>query len=102
MDIINIIFNPPRRWGLRGDLYLWDKLKDYFIENGLLHSINDFEHKLYSLFHRFVGVQLGSENMSYVEEFAHGGMSSGSIDHQFWIDTGFPILIANYIRVVRD
>ena len=31
-------------------------------------------------------------DFAVVEQFAHGGMSSGGVDNQWWVDTGIPLL----------
>ena len=62
---LSIIFEEkPKRWGLRGDPYFWDHLKQ-------LAEYMDF---------------------AVIDQFAHGGMSSGGVDNLWWMETGIPLL----------
>ncbi|MBQ1817260.1 MAG: hypothetical protein II124_01375 [Clostridia bacterium] len=40
------------------------------------------------------GKELTDEYMDFavVKEFAHGGMSSGGVDNQWWMEEGIPLL----------
>ena len=31
-------------------------------------------------------------DFAVIEQFAHGGMSSGGVDNQWWMQTGIPLL----------
>lgn len=31
-------------------------------------------------------------DFAVVKQFAHGGMSSGGVDNQWWVETGIPLL----------
>ena len=62
---LSLIFEEkPVRWGLRGDPYFWDYLKE-------IAEYMDF---------------------AVIEQFAHGGMSSGGVDNMWWTEEGIPML----------
>ncbi len=89
---VSVIFNKkPERWGLRGDPYFWDYLKER-TEN--IETITPYElEKLISdEFLSLSGKPLAPSSMGYVKQFAHGGMSSGGIDGAWWTETGIPLL----------
>lgn len=39
---------------------------------------------------------------SYVEEFSHGGMSSGQLSGEFWIDKGIPLIVSRYRKIMLE
>lgn len=45
---------------------------------------------------RLVGVSITHDKDVFVQEFAHGGMSSGYISMTFWRECGLPTLIENF------
>ena len=97
---LSIIFErKPRQWGLRGDPYLWDEMKELCVGDSLDiddYGIADFVSKY---FEKTTGQPLTFDAQAYVERLAHGGMSSGSVSGSFWITRGIPLLIENLRRV---
>ena len=89
-------FEHPSQWGLRGDPFLWDALRKSFMTIPPPHSSKGFVALLKSEFKRMVGVPITHDSDVYVEEFAHGGMSSGYISLSFWRERGIPMLQKNF------
>lgn len=79
----------PEHWGLRGDSYFWKYLQEHIPEdmtaNGIKQWIKNEHYKL-------TGKRLTLWSTEYVEEFAHGGMSSGRISGEWWLTKGIPLL----------
>ena len=97
---LSIVFERrPSRWGLRGDPYLWDEMKDNCVTRSLDIDEYGIAKFVSEYFEKATGVPLTFEARAYVERFAHGGMSSGSIDGGFWISKGIPTLIENLHRI---
>lgn len=90
----------PRQYGLRGDKYFWDYLEDYFSKIEFPYSEIKLTDDIYRLFENFSGEQLRENVRPYVEQFAHGGMSSGVLCGEFWINRGIPLLVARYRGIV--
>ena len=90
----------PRYWGLRGDPYFWIYLEDYFIKFPIpFEKINFFDKIIQKkYFHLSGGKRIGEE--SYIKEFAHGGMSSGSIS-DLWLDY-IPLLKYRLIKLNNE
>lgn len=90
----------PRSWGLRGDPYFWTYLEEHFIKFPIpFEKINFFDiiiEKKY--FHLSGGKRIGEE--AYIKEFAHGGMSSGSIS-ELWLDY-IPLLKYRLIKLNNE
>ena len=38
------------------------------------------------------------EDFAVIEQFAHGGMSSGGVDNLWWINTGIPLLKSRLMK----
>lgn len=98
-DLSVIFERKPRQWGLRGDPYLWEEMKELCVGDSLDiddYGIADFVSKY---FEKTTGQPLTFDAQAYVERLAHGGMSSGSVSGSFWITRGIPLLIENLHRV---
>lgn len=91
MKLSNIFEEKPESWRFRGDPYFWDYLKDQAINMGLISS-NDLEEWIKKEHFKLSGQEMTVESMAFVEEFAHGGMSSGGISCSWWIETGISLL----------
>ena len=75
----------PRYWGLRGDPYFWTYLEERFIKSPLpVDNVDILEKIIIKEYYKLSGgKRIGEE--AYIKEFAHGGMSSGSIS-DLWLD----------------
>lgn len=85
----------PVQWGLRGDPYVWAAMRDKLADVLLPSDWFDLRSLLYATFNDVVGVELDETELETVfrEEFAAGGMSSGTVDVLTWRDRLIPILI---------
>ncbi len=91
---LSIIFEEkPERWGLRGDPYFWDYLKKR-AENMDILSFDELEKWIKEEYFMLSGKALTDEYMDFavIEQFAHGGMSSGGVDNGWWMEEGIPLL----------
>ena len=95
--IIENIFNPtPKQWGLRGDPYLWESLRNHFEQVGLPREIDEFEIELIKLFKSKTSKSIFDKESVFVEGYAHGGMSSGHISIDKWRDEFIPLLMERF------
>lgn len=96
---IECMFQEPEQWGLRGDPYLWRELKQHLLAAGLPDHADEFGRYLESKFEELVGVPLSECRESvFVDRYAHGGMSSGHVDPDWWRRTGIPLLQERFTR----
>jgi hypothetical protein len=89
------LFTPePETWGLRGDPYLWRALRDRLSGTEIPASVDDVVGLLQAAFRALAGVDLTRTRTPsvYVEEYAHGGMSSGMISLDTWRQKLMPLL----------
>jgi hypothetical protein len=91
---LSVIFEEkPKRWGFRGDPYFWDYLKN-LAENMDMISADELEKWIKEEYLSLSGKSLTDEYMNFavIEQFAHGGMSSGGVDNEWWVNEGIPLL----------
>ena len=92
-------FDPePIQWGLRGDPNLWRDMKLKTITRNIPTTGNDFEKLLHKLFKELTGEEPQKGKNIYVKKYETIGMSKGMISSDFWLDTGFSLLIQRYIK----
>ena len=58
--------------------------------------------KIYQIFYNVCGEHLRTDVRPYVEEFSHGGMSSGQLSGEFWIDKGIPLIVSRYRKIMLE
>ena len=91
---LSVIFeDKPKRWGFRGDPYFWDHLKELAEDMEIL-APDELENWIREEYLSLSGKVLTDEYMDFakIEQFAHGGMSSGGVDNQWWMEEGIPLL----------
>lgn len=83
----------PLSWGLRGDPFFWDYLKEC-AKNMDIISTEELEKWIKEEYFSLSGKVLTDKYMDFavIEQFAHGGMSSGGVDNKWWMNEGIPLL----------
>jgi hypothetical protein len=95
------IFEAPFQYGFRGDIHLWKELKIIY-ENSKIKNIDEFQNFLYNTFKEVtLNAPLSGKNF-HVERYHFGGMSSGMICSDFWIEKGFPLLIDRFKQMQKS
>jgi molybdenum cofactor cytidylyltransferase len=102
MKLSKIFEEKPESWGFRGDPYFWDYLKER-AERMDAVSPDELERWIKEEYLSLSGKPLSDKYMDFavIEQFAHGGMSSGGVDNLWWIDTGIPLLKSR-LRALRS
>ena len=93
MKLSKIFEEEPEIWGLRGDPYFWDYLKNC-AENMDILSPDELEKWIKKEYFYLAGKEMTSNygDFAVIEQFAHGGMSSGGVDNIWWMENGIPLL----------
>lgn len=93
MRLAAIFEKKPERWGFRGDPYFWDHLKELAKGMDAL-SPDELEEWIKREYLSLSGKELTDEygDFAVIDQFAHGGMSSGGVDNLWWIEEGIPLL----------
>jgi len=94
------IFEEPYNYGLRGDPYLWKDLKARYEYSDIM-DLEKFKELLISTFKENTGNLPIKEERYFVKHFNFGGMSSGYISADFWIEKGFPLLEERFSKMKR-
>ena len=83
----------PERWGMRGDPYFWIYLKD-LIDKKDIPTADALEAFVRDEYYNVSGERMTGDWNDFVrvEEFAHGGMTSGGVSGEWWISDGLPLL----------
>lgn len=88
------LFNEePNPWGLRGDPYLWEEMQRSLQSCQPISSVVELEKLLHQTFYELTSHKAEGSSDLYVKRFEHGGMSSGHISVEFWLETAFPLLL---------
>lgn len=82
----------PHQWGLRGAPYFWKTLESEFAFDEIDITVDELNDKIHAIFEQKTNEELTEESVCYVEEYAHGGMSSGHISGEWLIKTCIPML----------
>jgi hypothetical protein len=100
MKLSKIFEEKPERWGLRGDPYFWDCLKER-AENMDMMTPDELENWIKEEYFSLSGKALTDEYMDFavIKQFAHGGMSSGGVDNEWWMEKGIPLLKSRLITL---
>jgi hypothetical protein len=87
----------PLSWGLRGDPYLWKHMAECVSADEWPPTEEAFFARLEGLFRELTGADLSSEDYFIkLQQYAHGGMSSGMVSPEYWRETAIPCLMERY------
>ena len=93
---VSAIFDSdPLQWGLRGDPFLWEYLKEQYQNVQLPYSPKALREDVLRTFFTLTGALPAPGEDYFVEQFAqtHVGMSTGWLSGDFWLNTAIPLLI---------
>ncbi len=90
--VSDIFRERPRQWGLRGDRYFWADLETEFAFEDVSMTEEELSDKIRQLFKQKTKQELIPDAICYVEEYAHGGMSSGQVCGDWILNTCIPML----------
>ena len=105
MRYVSVIFTPePVQWGLRGDPFLWQFLKERYQTVELPYPPKALREEILRIFADLTGELPEPGKHYYVNQFAktHVGMSTGRISGGFWLDTAIPLLMERLERANRS
>lgn len=98
----DLFLDRPEQWGMRGDPYLWDEMATALAHDPIPASDAALHVRLADVFRRLTGVSMSEPvEMIKVERFKHGGMSSGFVYPEFWLEQAIPLLTRRAVQV-RD
>jgi len=99
IKLIKQIFDEePFQWGLRGDPYLWEKLKEELSKIKTDVTLEDFNKILDKKFNEIINKdgKVISKDEVYFEKYPQYGMSGGLVSLEWWKQTGLPLLKDRY------
>ncbi len=101
ISAVAIFDKSPGSWGLRGDPYLWNDLKEHFAAFSIPFPEEDFIREMGRAFETITGGKMEEKDFIHVSQYEHGGMSSGMVSPEFWQNTALPLLIER-LRVLNQ
>lgn len=88
-----VLFNKePDSWGGRGDPFLWDELAKIGETLMLPASVAELKELLLVLIRNLIGAGLAAGKLIQVPRSQIGGMSTGMVSADFWLDVAIPLL----------
>lgn len=102
--VSEIFGEKPRQWGLRGDPFLWDRLKKRYADTTLPYPPERLKCEILQIFAELAGEPPEYGKIYFVEEFAqkHVGMSTGGLSGDFWLNSAIPLLLERLNAVITE
>lgn len=92
-DTVSKIFEThPENWGLKGDSYFWKELEEFFSNIYLPYPVERFTSNFCIIYKIIIGDEISPNQNYYIPKYDKGGISSGMIESDFWINTALPLL----------
>lgn len=66
---VSEIFTEPETWGLRGDPFMWEYLKNHYTDIEVPYSIEKLRSDIFLIFQKFTGKPLERGEHYFVSEF---------------------------------
>lgn len=92
----------PKQWGLRGDPYLWDEISEHLQHKEVPKDQKDIEAIILRCIEDIIGCSTEKASEVFVERYSQGGMSSGVVSIDFWLNKALPFLIENYLHKQQE
>lgn len=92
----------PISWGLRGDPYLWEEMKETLVDIPLPQDENLLTDVIEKTFKKLTGASFSSSKDFWVERYNHGGMSSGYVCVGYWRDEIIPLLHERFKAILHN
>ncbi len=92
----NTFVKNPDGWGLRGDPQLWKEMQEYLLTVEEVDKAGDFKNLLHETFKKLTGQNIMQGKEYYIRRYNSGGMSSGFVSCDYWLDTAIPTLIKRF------
>lgn len=93
LAVVSDLFDPaPTQWGLRGDIFLWMELRHALCHVSIPARTESLGLIVTSTITALVGEVMNSRSEIFVKRFSSGGMSSGMLSGQFWLEEFIPQL----------
>ncbi|ARK10097.1 putative molybdenum carrier protein [Fibrella sp. ES10-3-2-2] len=89
----------PTQWGLRGDPFLWDELEQVSRTLVLPKTTQELRNLLLLLISNLIGEELIHGKLVPVARYSFGGMSSGMVYADFWLERAIPLLQERLMKV---
>lgn len=100
--VSSLLERKPEKWGLRGDPFFWDELKQRTQTIRLPETKADLEKLLLKLFKELIGQEPAYGESIHVDRYRANGMSSGIVCADYWLEKGFPLIIKRFEEINKN
>lgn len=92
--VVADLFDPaPAAWGLRGDLFLWLEMRQVLCHVAIPENLTNLGGIIKAAFQALTGSLLkNNDDTVFVSSLDRGGMSSGGVSGEFWVDQFIPLI----------
>lgn len=98
MNFNKLMKTAPKQWGLRGDPYLWQDMREHLKNVSVPIDNGDLKKIITDVFHKITGKPIDTCDSIYMKKYAHGGMSSGCVCTHFWQNEAMSFLFEKNIQ----
>ena len=84
---------PNRGWGARGNPCFWEYLEERAKKKEIPMTTDELEHWIKEEHLKLTGTEMTMKSDVFVKAFDHGGMSSGRVTGDWWLEIGIPLLM---------
>ena len=92
IKVSKLFEDEPNQWGLRGDPFLWKDLSKYLSYEPLCQNVDDLIPLLKEAIKFLTKEEITEGYDFFVSKYSQGGMPSGYISSDFWLNKAFPLL----------
>lgn len=95
MNFKELMQSRPKQWGLRGDPYLWDEIRQHLANVRVPINQDTLTQIIQQAFEDITGQPINNGSNIFIERYSQGGISSGRVSSHFWNNKAIPFLIQN-------
>ena len=97
MKRLSAIFSdPPGKWGLKGELQLWEEFKARFAHQSTPLSEEKFLEEMYAAFEELTGRPVLSDTLISVSRYRRDGIGTNMVDPWNWRAVVIPALARRF------
>ncbi len=99
LTIGKLFIDRPHQYGLRGDIGLWEDLKNYLSLQKLPENESLLPNIISDAIINLTGDSVFEQKTFAVDKYNNGGMSGGVISNEFWTRKAIPLIMSRMIII---
>ena len=94
MTIGKLFIDRPDQYGLRGDIGLWEELKNYLSLQEFPENESLLPNIISETIINLTGNSVFEQKTFALTKYSNGGMSGGTISNEFWTRKAIPLIMS--------